>query len=95
MEIIDNKLVVSRKKKTVLVNELRQRGYEAFPKGKDPQLPNNDNNAENDDEISSEEDSGARDYDYLLGVSSTILLCNFLTNLYKATYLVPDPGACR
>ncbi|POS85094.1 putative DNA topoisomerase 2 [Erysiphe pulchra] len=68
LEIIDNKLVVSRKKKSVLVSELRQRGYEAFPKGKDPQLPNNDNTPENDDEISPEEDGGARDYDYLLSL---------------------------
>ena len=34
-EIIENKLVVSKKKKPVLVAELRKREYEAFPKVKD------------------------------------------------------------
>ncbi|KHJ30388.1 putative dna topoisomerase 2 [Erysiphe necator] len=69
LEIIDNKLVVSRKKKSILVNELRQRGYEAFPKGRDsPVTTSNDNSVENDDDIGAEEDGGARDFDYLLSL---------------------------
>ena len=34
-EIIENKLIVSKKSKQKLVEELRKKGYEAFPKVKD------------------------------------------------------------
>jgi DNA topoisomerase-2 len=69
LEIIDNKLVVSKKKKPVLVAELRKRDYEAFPKIKDAQASGEtDDVVENEDEVGADEDSGARDYDYLLGV---------------------------
>jgi DNA topoisomerase-2 len=70
MEIIDNKLVVSKKKKPVLVAELRKRGYEAFPKVKDAQKAGETEDVvENEDEVAADEESGARDFDYLLGVS--------------------------
>jgi DNA topoisomerase-2 len=70
MEIIDNKLVVSKKKKPVLVAELRKRDYEPFPKVKDAvKAGETDDVAENDDEVGGDEDGGSRDYDYLLGVS--------------------------
>lgn len=73
VEIIDNKLVVSKKKKPVLVAELRKRGYEAFPKLKDAQKSGEtDDVVENDEEISVDEDTGARDFDYLLGVSHAV-----------------------
>jgi len=68
-EIIDNKLVVSKKKKPVLVAELRQRDYEPFPKVKDAQKAGEtDDVVENNEEVAADEDGGARDYDYLLGV---------------------------
>jgi DNA topoisomerase-2 len=68
-EIIDNKLIVSKKKKPVLVAELRKREYEPFPKVKDAQKAGEDDDVvENDEEVAADEDSGARDYDYLLGV---------------------------
>jgi DNA topoisomerase-2 len=70
MEIIENKLVVSKKKKPVLVAELRKANYEPFPKVKEAQKAGEtDDVVENEDEIAADEDSGARDYDYLLGVS--------------------------
>lgn len=70
MEIIDNKLVVSKKKKSVLVAELRKREYEPFPKGKDAKKAGEtDDTVENDEEVADDEDAGARDFDYLLGVS--------------------------
>lgn len=70
-EIIDNKLVVSKKKKPVLVAELRNRKYEPFPKVKDAQKAGEtDDVVENDEEVAADEDSGVRDFDYLLGVSS-------------------------
>jgi DNA topoisomerase-2 len=70
MEIIENKLVVSKKKKPVLVAELRKANYEPFPKVKEAQKAGEtDDVVENEDEVAADEDSGARDYDYLLGVS--------------------------
>jgi DNA topoisomerase-2 len=72
MEIIDNKLVVSKKKKPILVAELRKREYEAFPKVKDAQKAGEDDDVvENDEEKSADEDINARDFDYLLGVGPT------------------------
>lgn len=69
-EIIDNKLVVSKKKKPVLVAELRARDYEPFPKVSDAKKAGETEEvAENEDEASGDDNSGARDYDYLLGVS--------------------------
>jgi DNA topoisomerase II len=63
--------VVSKKSKPKLVQELRQRGYEAFPKIKDAKKAGEtDDVVENDEEVPADEDSRARDYDYLLGVSN-------------------------
>ncbi|TVY56465.1 DNA topoisomerase 2, partial [Lachnellula cervina] len=68
-EIIENKLVVSKKKKPVLVAELRNREYEAFPKVKDAQKAGEtDDVIENEEEMAADEDLGARDFDYLLGL---------------------------
>ncbi|KAH8771277.1 DNA topoisomerase [Hyaloscypha finlandica] len=69
MEIIENKLVVSKKKKPVLVAELRKRDYEAFPKVTEAQKAGEtDDVVENEEEVAADEDSGARDFDYLLGL---------------------------
>ncbi len=68
-EIIDNKLTVSKKKKPVLVAELRQRKYEPFPKVADAKKAGEtDDVVENDDAVGEDEEGGARDYDYLLGL---------------------------
>jgi DNA topoisomerase-2 len=69
LEIIDNKLTVSRKKKPDLVAELRKAKYEAFPKIKEAQKAGEMDDVVENDEVDVNEDSGARDYDYLLGVS--------------------------
>jgi len=67
MEIIDGKLVVSKKKKPVLVAELRKRNYEAFSRIKDAKdSGETEDVAENEDEA--DDDTDARDFDYLLGV---------------------------
>ncbi len=69
-EIIENKLVVSKKSKPKLVDELRKKGYEAFPKVKDAKKAGEtDDVVENTEEVGADEDGGARDFDYLLGVS--------------------------
>jgi DNA topoisomerase-2 len=83
MEIIENKLVVSKKKKPVLVAELRKANYEPFPKVKEAQKAGEtDDVVENEDEVATDEDSGARDYDYLLGVSKhSIDILKVFTNV--------------
>jgi DNA topoisomerase-2 len=67
--IIDGQLIVSKKKKLVLVQELQRLGFKAFPKidlskkaGELEPLVDND---ESDDEAA----AGASDYDYLLGMA--------------------------
>jgi DNA topoisomerase-2 len=73
-EIIDGDLIVGRKKKAVLVTELRGRKYDAFPPGAQKEKTTEDElNNESGDENNEGDDkavaSGARDYDYLLSVS--------------------------
>ncbi|KAF4126793.1 DNA topoisomerase II [Geosmithia morbida] len=70
-EIIDGDLVVGKKKKDVLVKELRERDYEAFPRSGET------GKKSTEDEINREEDEGdddadktgsAGDFDYLLSM---------------------------
>ncbi|KAK4218579.1 DNA topoisomerase 2 [Rhypophila decipiens] len=67
-EIIDGKFVVSKKKKAVLVDELRAKKYEPFP----PQVDHKKNKSTDEElakENEEEEELGsARDYDYLLSM---------------------------
>lgn len=71
---MDGKLVVSKKKKTVVVEELRQSKYEAFPRGQGAKAKSSDEEMDQDEpgeEGGVEEqdnDAGSRDYDYLLSV---------------------------
>ncbi|KAI0175785.1 type II DNA topoisomerase [Hypoxylon sp. FL1284] len=68
-EIMDGKLVVSRKKKQVIVEELRERKYESFPRGQDKKTKSEDDeegNDEGNDEV--ETDNSANGYDYLLSM---------------------------
>lgn len=72
-EIMDSKLVVSRKKKQVIVEELRERKYEAFPKGQDSKKTKSEEEEEEeenneDDAVDGNTDTSANDYDYLLSV---------------------------
>ena len=74
--IIDGKLVVSKKKKTDLVAELKQKGFKAFPKVKDAIKEGElEPIADNDDEIEADIETGANAYDYLLGVSCKRRAC--------------------
>lgn len=71
-EIMDNKLVVNRKKKQVVVEELRSCKYDPFPKNSGTKKAKTDEDevaAEGEDEVETETDQGTRDYDYLLSVS--------------------------
>ena len=69
--IIDGELVVSRKKKLVLVQELKEKGFKAMPKKADAIKEGELAPIADNDEEDEEEDSqtGAAAYDYLLGVS--------------------------
>ncbi|TWU76474.1 DNA topoisomerase 2 [Metarhizium rileyi] len=72
-EIIDGDLIVGRKKKAVLVSELRDRKYKAFPPGGQKQKATDDETDESDNETADGGDdkataAGARDYDYLLSM---------------------------
>nr|POF15379.1 dna topoisomerase 2 [Quercus suber] len=70
--IIDGKLVVSKKKKSVLVNELQKLGFTRFPKVIDAKKEGEfeavveEDHEEFDD---AETAAGASDYDYLLGMA--------------------------
>ncbi|PFH62563.1 hypothetical protein XA68_12983 [Ophiocordyceps unilateralis] len=70
-EIIDGVLVVSKKKKEVLIRELRERKYEPFPRGQDVKKKASEEeeiNALDNEEQDEMADKGSRDYDYLLSM---------------------------
>ena len=68
--IIDGKLVVSKKKKLALVQELKEKGFKAFPKKEDAIKQGElAPIADNDEEEEEDTQTGAAAYDYLLGVS--------------------------
>ncbi|KAJ6436459.1 DNA topoisomerase 2 [Purpureocillium lavendulum] len=85
-EIIDGDLTVGKKKIDVLVRELRQRKYEAFPCRKDSKKKGTE---EEDDASEGEGDGeddgiahgGARDYDYLLSMPIWSLTAERLNKL--------------
>lgn len=71
-EIMDGKLVVSKKKKQIVVQELRDKKYEPFPKGQDKKRKQEDDEEQGSDAEDGQDDvqttTGARDYDYLLSM---------------------------
>ena len=69
--IIDNKLVVSKKKKSVLVTELQKLGFTRFPKVVDARKDGEFEKVVEEGSEETEEDIeiGAGDYDYLLGMA--------------------------
>jgi hypothetical protein len=71
--IIDNQLTISRKKKPVLMTELRKLGFKAYVTMQEAKKAGEKEDAIQESE--SEEDAaiGSRDYDYLLGVRLAFL----------------------
>jgi DNA topoisomerase-2 len=69
--IIDGKLTVSKKKKKVLIDELRSLNFQAFPKNDDAKKSGEQEDVVENDEAEDADDAAvsANDYDYLLGVS--------------------------
>jgi predicted nucleic acid-binding protein len=75
-EIMDQKLVVSRKKKAVIIEELRERKYETFVKQTEAKTKSEEEDDANAAEEASEEtslDDDSRGYDYLLSVWPLLL----------------------
>ncbi|PNY26140.1 DNA topoisomerase 2 [Tolypocladium capitatum] len=90
-EIIDGVLVVSKKKKDVLVRELRERKYEAFPratsakkKAAEDEADASGDEAEGDVAEGDVAEGGARDYDYLLSMPIWALTAERLDKLNDA-----------
>ena len=84
----------TRKKKTILIEELRTRKYEAFPKNAGPKKAKSTEEEMEEEDAeggldgeAEEKDAGTRDYDYLLSVRiprSFRLCCdNLLTVLCR------------
>ncbi|KAJ9299821.1 hypothetical protein DTO271G3_2705 [Paecilomyces variotii] len=67
--IIDGDLVISKKKKSDLIAELKQKGFKAFPKVIDAVKAGEDEPAQEDDEDSEDVEIGSNAYDYLLGMA--------------------------
>lgn len=69
--IIDGKLVVSKKKKLVLVQELKKLGFTPFPKADDAKKAGENEDVQEDEDDSEEIEGSvsASDYDYLLGMA--------------------------
>ncbi|ORY13026.1 DNA topoisomerase [Clohesyomyces aquaticus] len=66
--IIDGKLIVSKKKKAVLVAELQKLGFRPFPKVAEAKKAGEQEEVL-EDEDSEGQEAGANDYDYLLGMA--------------------------
>ncbi|OCK79238.1 type II DNA topoisomerase [Lepidopterella palustris CBS 459.81] len=67
--IIDGKLTVSRKKKSVLVTELQKLNFKRFPKVADARKAGEQEDVVEEEETETEAEAGASDYDYLLGMA--------------------------
>jgi DNA topoisomerase-2 len=79
--IIDGKLIVSKKKKSVLVQELRKLGFSPFSKDEAKKAgEEEDVQEDNDDSEETETEVHANDYDYLLGVSKPIVDTEYSAN---------------
>ncbi|KAI9171228.1 DNA topoisomerase 2 [Paramyrothecium foliicola] len=84
-EIIDGELVVSKKKKDVLVRELRDRKYEAFPRKKDSKKAATEEEMnQSGDEDDDVQEGGAGDFDYLLSMPIWSLTLERLEKLKDA-----------
>lgn len=76
LEIMEGRIVVSKKKKDIVVQELRERNYEAFPKvhdGKKTKTEDEENSDQEESEEAAASGGGAGDYDYLLSVGNPVL----------------------
>ncbi|KAF2145209.1 uncharacterized protein K452DRAFT_284608 [Aplosporella prunicola CBS 121167] len=80
--IIDGKLVVSRKKKAALVAELKEKGFTPIPKVSDAKKQGETEEVVEEEE-SEDDEPGANDYDYLLGMAIWSLTVERVEKLRK------------
>jgi DNA topoisomerase II len=66
--IIDNKLTISKKKKSALMTELKKLGFKAYEKMEDAKKAGEEQEAVEESDNEENAAIGAHDYDYLLGV---------------------------
>jgi DNA topoisomerase II len=66
--IIDNKLSISKKKKAILMAELKKLGFKPYAKVEDAKKAGEEEQAAEESDNEEEAAMGAHDYDYLLGV---------------------------
>lgn len=85
-EIISGILIVGKKRKDVLISELRERRYEAFPPPKKNNAKADEEELGNESEAEGDgaQDAGSRDYDYLLGMAIWSLTAERLEKLNDA-----------
>jgi DNA topoisomerase-2 len=84
--IIDGDLVISRKKKTALVQELQKLGFKRIPKVAEAKKAGELEDAAQDDEAFEGDGlAGANDYDYLLGMAIWSLTQERIDKLLKQT----------
>ena len=84
--IIDGKLVISKKKKSVLIAELQKLGFKSFAKVEDASKAGELERAiqgEEDEDNEPNVAAAASSYDYLLGVSQSLLISDLVTNEYR------------
>lgn len=82
--IIDGKLVISKKKKAVLISELQKLGFDGFPKAKDAGKSGELEPVVDEEEEDPEEESvDASSYDYLLGMALWSLTQERVTKLLR------------
>lgn len=67
--IIKKELIVSNRKRSELVEELRKRDFRAFPKTAKGQVAADPDDDRAEDEVEFATEGGAGDYDYLLGMA--------------------------
>ena len=93
--IIDGKLVVSKKKKAILILELKEKNFKPIPKISDSIKQGELAPIADNDEEEEEVDIGASAYDYLLGVSSIPDISWGPAESVVDAYLVVDQGEGR
>lgn len=71
--IIDDKLIISKRKKTDIVDELRQLKFKAIPKVVKAKIAGDDDDDEDDSEETTIQGDSMSDYDYLLGMAISSL----------------------
>lgn len=94
--IIDGKLSISKKKKAVLIAELKKLNFKPFPKVEDATKDGEiEPVVEGDEESDAEGDISSTAYDYLLGVSFPIVETILALTSFTDAFMELDPRTSR